>query len=278
MGVMRLRDFICCPKCRGELQPQTGESGVSSGVGELQYYTCTKCGLKYPIVDDVVDFLPYGNGEKKRGQRLMESERMVEIYEGKWWRGSKLFAMFMKISLDDEIALIKGITNPGPTDTVLDLACGPGLYTRAFAEESHAREVIGLDISWPMLRYGNKKAKRLGIKNITFMHGDAHYLPFRDSSVDVANCCGALHIFSDVRRVLGELHRVIKPNGRFSAALALVRPNLLNRLKAYLDGKFWGIHYFWEEELKELFDEAGFEPTVYHAKGVWMIAGGVRRP
>ncbi|MHC4198051.1 MAG: methyltransferase domain-containing protein [Planctomycetota bacterium] len=275
---MRLLEIICCPRCKADLQPHAGEGGVACGEGEVLYYTCTGCGLRYPVVDGVVDFLPGGNCEKKRGQKLMESERMVKIYEGKWWRANKFFALFTRISLSDEMSLIKRVADAGPADTVLDLACGPGLYARAFAEESHGRTVIGLDLSWPMLRYGVKKARRLGIKNITFMHGDAHYLPLKALLVDVANCCGALHLFSDYRHVVGELHRVIKPNGRFSMALALVRPTLLSRLKAYLDGKLFGIHYFYEEELEKLLDEAGFEPTVYHAKGLWMIACGVRRP
>jgi len=189
-----------------------------------------------------------------------------------WW------TPFLGISLHDEISLIQRITSPGPADTVLDLACGPGLYARSFAQGSPARNVVGLDLSWPMLRYASRKAGRLGIENIAFLHGDAHQLPLRDASVDVANCCGAMHIFGEIGRVLGELHRVIKPNGRFSTALAWRSSNPLNRLKAYLDEKFWGIHYFREGELKDRLDQAGFEPTVYHAKGVWMIAGATRRP
>jgi hypothetical protein len=47
--------------------------------------------------------------------------------------------------------------------------------------------------------------------------------------------------------------------------------------KAYLDGRYWGIHYFRREEILELLNEAGFEPAIHHAKGLWMIAGGVRR-
>jgi ubiquinone/menaquinone biosynthesis C-methylase UbiE len=226
----------------------------------------------------VIDFLPGVAGGEGRGQKLMESERMVKIYESKWWRANKFFALFMGIDLKGEMALIKRIASPGPAAKVLDLACGPGLYARAFAEENPGREIFGLDISWPMLRYAVAKARKLAMRNVTFMHGDAHHLPFKDSSLDAANCCGALHLFSDVRRVLGELGRVIRTGGRFSAAAALVRPrSAFSRLKGYLDGKFWHIHYFRQGELADLLDEAGFEPTVYHARGIWMIAGGVRR-
>ena len=52
----------------------------------------------------------------------------------KWWRRSRLFALLVKISLDDEMALIKRIAEIGPADTVLDLACILGLMPAA-AEE-----------------------------------------------------------------------------------------------------------------------------------------------
>ena len=65
-------------------------------------------------MDNVLDFLPQSSRKKGRGQKLMESERIVQIYEGKLWRACKLFALLMGISLDEEIALIKRITDPGP--------------------------------------------------------------------------------------------------------------------------------------------------------------------
>ena len=275
---MRVDEFICCPRCKGDLLPRPADSPAEPDAGGPGGCACAACGLEYPGADGVVDFLPDAKGAKGLAQKLMESRRMVELYEGKWWRASKLFAPFMGITLNNEIALIRMITAPGPAEAVLDLACGPGIYARAFAQDSPARTVFGLDLSWPMLKYAARKAESLGLENITFMHGDAHFLPFRDSSLDVANCCGALHLFRDIRQVLGELARVLRPGGRFSAAMAMRSSKPLNRLKAYLDEKFWRIHYFQQAEIKELFDEAGFVPTVHHARGVWMIAGGVRRP
>ncbi|MCD1295099.1 hypothetical protein CUJ83_08825 [Methanocella sp. CWC-04] len=270
---MKHSEIIHCPKCKGNLssidsQGSSGESGS---------YFCQTCGIKYPVIDSVVEFLPGGMVTKGLGQKLMESPRMVSIYESKWWRGCKQFSWFMGLTLDEEIELIKRITYPGEKDTVLDLACGTGIYARAFAQGSPGRNVFGLDISWPMLQYAADKARSMGIDNVRFLHGDAHSLPFADESLDVANCCGALHLFSDVRRVLGELYRTIKPGGRFSVAAAWKSDNLWGRIKAYSDEKFWKIHYFRKDELSSLLDEAGFTPTIYHAYGIWMVAGGVRR-
>jgi len=126
-------------------------------------------------------------------------------------------------------------------------------------------------------RYAVRKAAQCELTNMAFLHGDAHHLPIKDGSVDVANCCGAMHLFADVRGVLGELARVIRPGGRFSAAMAMRTSNLFNRIKARADERYWKIHYFRQEEIKDLLAEAGFEPTIQHARGIWMIVGATRR-
>jgi len=233
--------------------------------------------LEYPVVDGVIDFLPDGNGKKTLAQKIMESKNVVKAYESKWCRTSRLLALFTKIKIDREISLIKTIIDLGPNDTVLDLACGTGLYARAFALGSPYRDVIGLDLSWPMLRFGTTKADSLGIENITFIHGDAHHLPFPDSSIEAVNCCAALHHFSNIKQVMGEIYRVIKPGGRFSMAVLLGRSDLCGRLKEYLVKKVIGIHFIHKGEFKRLLEACGFKPAVYHARGIWMIAGAIRR-
>ncbi len=274
---MTLQEIICCPQCKNNLLAHTGENKPVTKTGNPVCYKCNGCNMEYPIVDDVIDFLPKRDKGKTFVQKAMESEHIVRIYESKLWRDGILFKMFTRITLDYEIAIIKKVADMGPSDTLIDLACGTGIYARSFAEKNPDRKIIGLDLSWPMLRYGARKARIMGLKNITFMHGDVHQLPIRNSSADAANCCAALHLIPDTPKVLDELSRVIKPGGRFSASVLLHPSNPFFSLKAYLDDKLWGIHYYHEHELKTLLDKAGFNPAVYHTRGLWMIAGGVRR-
>ena len=49
----------------------------------------------------------------------------------------------------DSIDLLLELTNPTRQDSVLDLACGPGLVACAFAR--HAGQVTGIDITPAML-------------------------------------------------------------------------------------------------------------------------------
>lgn len=82
-------------------------------------------------------------------------------YETKSWRDSWLFAAYAGITLKEEMALIKNNIHLDHDDTVLNLACGTGLYTRYLANENSPKNAIGVDISWPMLRYANKKVTYL---------------------------------------------------------------------------------------------------------------------
>jgi SAM-dependent methyltransferase len=267
MCAVRIED-MCCPACRGDLRVQPE---ATLGV------VCTTCQLEYRVVEGIVDFLPTDDLKRSLAQRAMEATSVVSIYEGSWWRASPLAAFLMQISLDEEMSLIERIADPGPTARVLDLACGPGLYARRFAAKNPEREVVGLDLSWPMLRSATRKAAEAQLENVRFVHGNALALPFRDASLELANCCGALHLFPDIPRALRELGRVIRPKGRFSMAVSLRGSGPLGRLRGTVADAFWGLHFFSREELRALLDEAGFEPTIHHAKGAWMIAVGERR-
>lgn len=269
--------LICCPLCKGDLKTNTQEGQQWRPKDGPVFYHCAECHQKYPLVGSIVDFLPAIPKKKSLTQQMMESEPFIERYEGKSWRESQLFTAYAGISFKKEMELIKEIAHLNDDDTVLDLACGTGLYTRNLAKESEKRKIVGVDLSWPMLRYAAEKIKDQEINNIVLFHGDAHHLPLKDSSVDAAICSGSLHLFDDARQVLKELFRVIKSNGHLALAVFLTGSNLLGKLDAYWKEVMWGIHPFSETELKELLNEANFKPTIFHAWGVWMIASGIKK-
>jgi SAM-dependent methyltransferase len=96
-------------------------------------------------------------------------------------------------------------------DRVLDVACGPGNFTRCFAEVAGDGLVIGLDASSPMLTAAVRRTKRA---NVGYVRGDACSLPFQASSFDAVNCFGALHLFQQPMKALDEFVRVLAPGGR----------------------------------------------------------------
>ena len=74
-----------------------------------------------------------------------------------------------------------------PGDAVLDVACGTGDLTEAFAKSTAAR-VVGVDFTQAMLDVAEKKKARLDdvlSEKIVYKQGDAQLLEFPDDSFDV---------------------------------------------------------------------------------------------
>ena len=64
----------------------------------------------------------------------------------------------------------------GPADTVLDVACGPGLLACAFARV--AKHATGIDMTPAMLEQARKTQHEQGLKNVSWEQGDVYALPF----------------------------------------------------------------------------------------------------
>lgn len=108
--------------------------------------------------------------------------------------------------------LILAASEVGPDDTVLDVACGPGLMTCEFANV--ARHVTGLDLTVRMIEQARELHASKGHTNASVLVGDIEQLPLADSSFTVVFTRYALHHALDPRSVLTEMVRVCSPGGR----------------------------------------------------------------
>lgn len=107
-----------------------------------------------------------------------------------------------------------------PTDTVLDVACGTGDLTIAFAREG-AQRVLGVDFTREMLDIAEHKrtinARSLPPEiagRIEFRQGDATKLDIPDASFDVVSIAFGIRNVSDPAAAAREFFRVLKPGGR----------------------------------------------------------------
>jgi ubiquinone/menaquinone biosynthesis C-methylase UbiE len=119
----------------------------------------------------------------------------------------------------------------GSADTVLDVACGPGLVVCAFAPR--VRRATGLDFTPAMLDHARALAVERGLDNVTWNRGDAYRLPYADGSFSIVVTRYLLHHLRDPLAAMREMVRVCAPHGRLvvvdayapaDAAQALVRP------------------------------------------------------
>lgn len=95
---------------------------------------------------------------------------------------------------------------PSAGDLVLDVAAGAAHVGRALAP--HVTQVSAIDLTPEMLDQGRRLADDAGLRNITFLRGDAAALPWRDRRFDLAVCRLTLHQVADPAAVVREMVRV----------------------------------------------------------------------
>lgn len=123
----------------------------------------------------------------------------------------------------DALALLVTASGAGSADTVLDVACGPGLVVCAFAQV--AAHVTGIDVTPAMLDRARAVAAEQGVQNVTWHCGDVTSLPFPDATFSIVVSRFAFHHFLEPARVLGEMRRVCCPGGRVVVADLLASPD-----------------------------------------------------
>jgi ubiquinone/menaquinone biosynthesis C-methylase UbiE len=112
------------------------------------------------------------------------------------------------IDQDETLTEAMGMLFPQELDLLqvrdmLDVACGPGGWTRKVARQFPDVEVIGIDISERMIRYATAYAEIEHLENAQFDVGDVTQpLPYPDESFDLVHARG----------MLGFLHRSVWPN------------------------------------------------------------------
>ena len=107
-----------------------------------------------------------------------------------------------------------------PGERVLDVACGTGLVTFAAARAVGATgSVLGVDLSERMVEAARDRALALGLVQARFTRMDAERLELPDASVDVALCALGLMYLPDPEAALAEVWRVLRPGGRWVAAV-----------------------------------------------------------
>ncbi len=98
---------------------------------------------------------------------------------------------------------------------ILDAGCGPGTTALALARALPDADVIGIDLSEPLLRLARAHAEAEGVtERVRFTHADVHDIPWPLDAFEAVICIGMLHIVEDPITMLGEFERVLRPSGQ----------------------------------------------------------------
>ncbi len=103
-----------------------------------------------------------------------------------------------------------------PGDHVLDVACGTGDLSQAFAA-TPAGKVVGVDFTPRMLDFARQKQTGLASDHadkLSYYTGDAQALEFADASFDVVSIAFGIRNVTSPPTAIAEFYRVLKPGGR----------------------------------------------------------------
>lgn len=103
-------------------------------------------------------------------------------------------------------------------ERVLDLCTGTAdLAMAAVRARPAAGRVVGVDFAGAMLRVGRDKVERArAADRVALVRGDATCIPLADRSVDAVTVAFGIRNVVDTLAACREIHRVLKPGGRFA--------------------------------------------------------------
>ena len=159
-----------------------------------------------------------------------------------------------------------------PETKLLDLCCGSGQATQVLVQ--YSQDVTGLDAS-PL----SLKRARQNVPQAQYVEAFAEEMPFPDNHFDLVHTSAALHEMepSQLRQILKEVYRVVKPGGVFTLVdfhtptNPLFWPGLSLFLVLFETETAWQLL---KTDLAELLVEMGFkvrERTLYAGGSLQLI-------
>ena len=194
----------------------------------------------------------------------MSSSKHSELILDQFTRQAVPFATAPSIKDEAALKLVVDFSGAGPGDTVLDVACGPGLIVVAFARV--VKHATGIDLTPAMLERARAYATEQGVTNVTWQQGDVLPLPYPDASFSVVTSRFAFHHFLDPGAVLTQMARVCRPGGTVMVVDSAPAPETaeaFNRMEVVRDPSH--VRALPLAEHLALFKAAGLpEPRVTH--------------
>ena len=234
-----------------------------------------------PVAPDVsrgyLDLLGHAAPESTgSGQALMRTAILPIVYE-RWWRpiAGQLAKGLTGPTMSEEHGMARELLDLRPGARVLDVACGPGNFTRDFAAAVGASGLaVGIDSSPTMLA---RAIRDTDAAKVAYVRGDAIELPFRTESFDAVCCFAALHMFSRPLRALDHMTRVLRPGGRLALLTSCRRGYEPGRsLAAWAITAASGMRVFEREELPEALRTRGFGALSQRVTGLAQFLGARR--
>ena len=143
-----------------------------------------------------------------------------------------------------------------PGGRLLDVGCGGGAHTAAFAADGW--ETVGIDVSEAQLRLARERG-------CVVVRGRAESLPFEDASFDAVVSLWTHTDVNDWPAAVGEIRRVLRPAGPF--VYVGVHPCFVGPHSLFVEGKgVPDLHAGWYRRPGRYDEAPGISPTGLRAR------------
>ena len=105
---------------------------------------------------------------------------------------------------------------------MLDVGCGEGRHIFGVMQDYPDMRCIGLDMDKDSLNKaeeGYEYFESISNAGVDFLKGSAYSLPFPNNSFDLIVCSEVLEHLHEYNDAVREIHRVLKPGGKFYASV-----------------------------------------------------------
>jgi len=164
----------------------------------------------------------------------------------------------------EALDLIIRLSQATDKDTVLDVACGPGIVACAFAKK--VGHVHGIDLVPAMIERAKESQKTQGLTNMSWDIGNVNPLPYPHCDYSIVVSRFAFHHFTDPLAVLHEMTRVVKWEGKVVVVDVMTtsgpQTDLYDHMEKLRDPSH--THALTLNELQNMFKEAGLNLVEQH--------------
>ena len=181
-----------------------------------------------------------------KGKEWYQASEVAEAYEDKRFsRGGQL------VDRREREAVLSAL-GPVEDKNILEIAAGTGRFSVMLA--GAGADVVGLDISMPMLSHGLEKSRQTEVDgSVSFVRGDAARLPFPDDHFDAVFAMRFFHLAPTPEEFLAEMRRVVDGPILFDTFNSPSSRSVYNWLLPM------GSRLYSESDVKALLESAGLE-------------------
>jgi ubiquinone/menaquinone biosynthesis C-methylase UbiE len=212
---------------------------------------------------------------------MSDNSETLSIAQQQFRRRSSAYAMVPTSVESKFMAFMVSISGAGKSDSVLDVACGDGYSTLAFAER--CGRTIGIDVVAEPLARARGEGSNRGIGNADFAVSELERFAFADCAFTGVVCRFSFHHFVRPDRVFTEMARVLAPGGwmvvaDMTASEDPEKANLHNQLERLCDSTH--ARMLPVSEFERMFADCGFRVAMKVARETrltvddWIKFGG----